>query len=395
MRIPQRVRQIELPQFDVLKEIAGQWQARGKDVIGLGAALPGFDPPIVAREAFRDALENGSSHIYSADAGIMELRQALATSFDSLGAKVDPVRELIITAGGNQAFHTALTTLIDPGDEVVLVSPYFLNHAMTVQAIGATVVEVPIEAERGFVPSWRDLQAHLSERTAAVVVVSPSNPTGAVVDPPTLQEIVDECASRNIIVVIDETYLRFTYDVEPFPAARLINWRENVVIVGSFSKGFAITGWRCGYLLAEGSVIDEAMKVHDCMVICAPVPVQHAVAAVLREEPDYARRWLPELRARRDVLSQRLAAIAGVSVKTPTGGFFVFAKFAAMRNSEAAAMDLINEQQVITIPGRYFGRAGEGHLRISYGAATRQRLEEACDRIALWRTAAPATAFVT
>jgi len=388
MRIPRRVRDIELPQFDLLNDLADQWQARGADVIRLGQALPGFEPPAVAIAAMRNALDLPSAHIYSSDAGIPELRKALAASLAPLGADVDHDNEIIITAGGNQAFQLALTTLIDPGDEVVLLSPYFLNHEMAVRSVGAVPVEAPVPASKGFAPSWDDVAPYLTTKTAAVVLVSPSNPTGAVIGADELRRIVSECAARDVIVCVDETYLRFSYDRPPVTAAALEKWRDNVVVIGSFSKAFAITGWRCGYLIANATAIGEAMKIQDCMIICAPVPVQRGVAAVLEQEPDYPKRWLPELRQRRDILVNALNAIDGVEAVQPSGGFFVMARLHGVTDSRAAATALIEQQQVVTIPGRFFGVAGEGYLRVSYGAVAPDRLEAASGRIATFLTAA-------
>jgi aspartate/methionine/tyrosine aminotransferase len=382
VRIPERVRRIELPQFDVLNDLAATWRARGADVISLGQGLPGFDPPATAVAAFRAALGDASSHVYSADAGTPDLREALAESLAALGAAVDPHREIIITAGGNQALQLALTTLIDAGDEVVLLSPFFLNHEMAVQAVGGVPVEAPVPVSRSFVPAWEDVLPALTPRTRAVVLVTPSNPTGAVTPPHEIDRIVRECAARDLIVFIDETYLRFTYDAEPYTALALARWRDNVIVIGSFSKQFAITGWRCGYMIGNAEAVGEALKIQDVMVICAPVPVQRAVTTVLREEPDYARRWLPELKQRRDLLMDRLAELPGVTPVPPSGAFFVMAHLDGVRDSRAAALALIDSQQVVTIPGAFFGRAGEGYLRLSYGAASLERLAAACGRLA-------------
>jgi aminotransferase len=385
VKIPQRVRNIELPQFDLLNEVAARWRQQGADVITLGQGLPGFDPPRAAVDALRAAVDDGSSHTYSADAGLLELRRALTHSLRPLGASLDPDAEVIITAGGNQALQLALTTLVDPGDEVVLATPFFLNHEMAIRSVGGVPVEAPVPSSRAFVPVWEDLSPHLSGNTRAVILVTPSNPTGAITPRPELDRIVTECAERDVMVFVDETYLRFAYDGEPMTALSLPRWRDNVVIIGSFSKQFAITGWRCGYLAADGAVIAQALKIQDVMVICAPVPVQRAVAAVLEAEPDYCQRWLPELRARRDALMAALSAIPGVTPVRPSGAFFVMARFEGMGDSRQAAMDLIDQQQVVTIPGGFFGRAAEGYLRLSYGAASEDRLREAAARIALFQ----------
>jgi aminotransferase len=382
VRIPERVRRIELPQFDLLNDIAARWRQKGADVITLGQGLPGFDPPAVAVDALHRALDEPSSHVYSSDAGIPELRQALADSLSFLSARVDPESEIIITAGGNQALQLALTTLIDPGDEVVLVSPFFLNHEMAVRSVAAVPIEAPLAAAQAFVPSWDAIAPHLTAKSRAVLLVTPSNPTGAVATAHELQRIATECATRNLAFIVDETYLRFVYGSEPHTALALDRWRDSVVVIGSFSKQFAITGWRAGYLIANRDVIAEALKIQDVMVICAPVPVQRAVTAILQEEPDYARRWLPELQQRRDLLLERLASIPAVAAVRPSGAFFVMARIDGMNDSRRGALELIEQQQVVTIPGAFFGTAGEGYLRLSYGAASLERLSLACSRVA-------------
>jgi aspartate/methionine/tyrosine aminotransferase len=382
MRIPEHVRAIEQPQFDLLNAVAASWRGRGADIINLGQALPGFAPPPTAVEALRTALGEASSHVYSADAGTPELRAALGRSLEALGGRVDPEHEIIITAGGNQAFQLALTTLIQPGDEVVLPGPYFLNHEMAVRTVGALPVEAPVPSERRFVPTWNDIAPHVTSRTRAVVLVTPSNPTGAVISRDQLQRIVQACADHDLLVIVDETYLRFVYDDEPTTAASIQGWTRNVLVIGSFSKSYAITGWRCGYLLAHADAIAQALKIQDCMVICAAVPVQHAITAVLEREPEYPRQWLGELRARRDGLVRALKQSDRLFPVLPSGGFFVMLRIAGCTDSRALAMDLIEQQHVVAIPGRFFGVSGEGYLRLSYGAATLERLREAATRIA-------------
>jgi aspartate/methionine/tyrosine aminotransferase len=202
-----------------------------------------------------------------------------------------------------------------------------------------------------------------------------------VTPPQELERIVSECARRNLILFVDEAYMRLVLDSEPFTTLSLPGWRDTVVVVGSFSKQFAVTGWRCGYLIANPEVIAEALKIQDIMVICAPVPVQRGITAVLESEPNYAARWLPELRKRRDYLVDALNEIPRVTAIRPTGAFFLMAHIEGMIDSRALALDLIDKQQVVTIPGAFFGRAAEGYLRLSYGAVSLDRLREAISRI--------------
>jgi len=180
----------------------------------------------------------------------------------------------------------ALTT-IDPGDEVVLAGPYFVNHEMAISAAGAIPVEAPVSESNGFAARWTDIEPHLTARTRAVVLCTPSNPTGAVVGREDLERIISELARRQVTLICDETYMHFVYDGTHASAASIDGWRDNVVVVGTFSKSFAMTGWRVGYLLADRRVCDEALKVQDAMIICAPVISQRAVEAAVRTDWNY------------------------------------------------------------------------------------------------------------
>ncbi|MEW6320170.1 MAG: pyridoxal phosphate-dependent aminotransferase [Acidobacteriota bacterium] len=418
MRLPARVRSIEEPQFDLLNTLAARHRARGADVITLGQAIPGFAPPASALAALRAAADDTTSHVYSADAGTAELRAALAEHLsriaservqkvpqgsqgfrqapggsDGFAKSANPEREMIITAGGNQAFQLALMTLVDAGDEVLLPAPFFLNHQMAIQSVGAVPVEVPLDPASGFVPTWEAIAGHVTAKTRAIVLCSPSNPTGAVTPPAELQRIVDHCRTHDLVCLIDETYLRFVYDDEPFPATALTAWRDAVAVIGSFSKAYAVTGWRLGYLIANEDVIAQAMKIQDSMLICASVPIQIAMTTALRQEPDYPVRYLDELKDRRDYLLAALRAVPGLRPVAPGGGFFVMVEMAngggrrakdsgrTSARSREVALALIEQEHVVTIPGRFFGETGEGFLRLSYGNAPRARLEEAVARL--------------
>jgi aspartate/methionine/tyrosine aminotransferase len=377
VRIPSRVADITLAQFDALNARAAELRAQGHRVISLGQALPGFGPPPQAIAAARRALETGEAHVYSADAGLPALRRSLA---GTLGF-VTP-GEIIITAGGNQAFMLALMTLVDPGDEVLLPSPYFVNHEMAAAAIGAVPREVALDEANGFALRWRDLEPHITSRTRAVVVCSPGNPTGAVVERDELTRVVRELAARGIVLFSDETYARFVYEGEHASAADEPAWRENVVIVGTFSKAFGMTGWRVGYLLADARVCAEAVKIQDAMIICAPVVSQVGAEAAVRECWDYALGFTGDLMGRRRILADRLARIPGLGWTPGRGGFFAFVRVDGCSDSAALSRRLLEEAHVVTIPGSTFGRRGEGFIRLSYSAVSREDLVEASERIA-------------
>jgi aspartate/methionine/tyrosine aminotransferase len=381
--IPPRVTAISPPQIDVINARAAEWRARGADVISLGQALPGFAPPSSVFAAAQAALLRPDTHIYSADAGVIELRQALCRRLaEDFTVTADPETEVIITAGANQAFMLALMTVLEPGDEVLLPAPYFMNHEMAVRAIGAVPIEVPLDKAAGFSLRWIDLEARLTPRTRAVVICSPSNPTGAVFGATALQEIARELLARNIVILSDETYMHFVYgDCQHFSLASVPNWRESVILLGSFSKSFGMTGWRVGYLIASSRTIHEALKIQDAMLICAPVIAQEAVLAAVEQAWHYPQQYLEAFNTRRCYLRDRLDTIPTLHWQPTQGGFFAFVEVAGCADAQQLSLAILDRVHVVTIPGNLFGVNGQGFLRLSYGSVDLSRLEMACDRL--------------
>ena len=383
VQIPSRVLGIELPPFDPLNSRAAQLRAAGHHVVSLGQALPFFPPPPPVLSAAREALATADVHFYSTDPGRPSLRRALAARLrDEVGIDCGP-DDLVITAGANHAFTTAITTLVSAGDEVVLPAPYFTNHYMAVQAAGAIPVEAPVADRATYRVTWSDIEPALSPRTRAVVLCNPSNPTGAPVCASDGARIVAELAGRDILVMSDETYMHFVYGAEHWSAASAASWRRNVVVVGTFSKSFAMMGWRVGYLLADAAVCEQATKIQDAMIICAPVVSQMAAEGAVREAWDYPASFHPELVRRRRLLVESLERVPGVRWTPTAGGFFAFATIDGVQDSTALASALLEEAHVVTIPGAAFGRSGEGCLRLSYGSVQADALEEAIRRLRL------------
>jgi aminotransferase len=383
MKVPSHIAGIMSPVIDVVKERAAYWRRQGRDIVNLGQAVPGFPPPQAAIQAAQRALEEPDTHSYSADAGILPLRKALADGLAKhCRALIDPKSEIIITAGANQAFVLALITILEPGDEVILPSPFFMNHEMAVRAVGAIPVEAPLSEHDGFDLRLEGILPFVTPKTRAVVIVSPSNPTGAVCEPGELERITLEMLARGVYVISDETYIHFVYDEAKHLRLNAIpEWREGVITVGSFSKSFAMPGWRVGYLIAPSEIIWEAMKLQDTMIICAPVIAQKAVLAALNECWDYPAPYLPELDRRRKYVHERIAAMPGMSWYPTKGGFFALVRVEGCTDSERLCMELLDKVQVVTIPGSAFGKAGEGFLRFSYGAADIHALAKAFDRL--------------
>ena len=390
MQIPARVRDIELPPFDPLNLRAAELRRQGHHVISLGQALPFFPPPPAALQAAQAAMSAADVHLYSTDPGRPSLRQALAERLaGSIGVSCGR-DDLVITAGANHAFATALTTLVSPGDDVVLPAPYFTNHHMAIQAAGARAIEAPVGDRVTYAVTWDDVAAALTPRTKAVVLCNPSNPTGAPVGREHGTRIVGELASRGVAVISDETYMHFVHGGEHWSAASVPGWRDNVVVIGTFSRSFAMMGWRVGFLLADASVCEQATKIQDAMIICAPVVSQMAVEGAVRQAWDYPLSFHGELQRRRDLLAAGLRAMPGVSWTPAAGGFFAFARIDGCDDSAALAVRLLEEAHVVTIPGSAFGRSGEGCLRLSYGSAPSEALTEAIQRLGVHFARRPA-----
>ena len=381
MQIPPRILAIDLPPFDPLNTRAAQLRASGHHVISLGQALPFYPPPASALRAAHAALERTDVHGYTTDPGRPSLRRTLAErlrDYERIDCGPD---DLLITAGANHAFTTALTTLVSAGDEIVLPAPYFTNHQMAVQAAGAIAIEAPVADHESYSVTWDDIAPALTDRTRAVVLCNPSNPTGAPVDAMHGTRIVSELANRGILVISDETYMHFVYDGAHWSAASVPDWRRNVIVIGTFSKSFAMMGWRVGYMLADAAVCAQATKVQDAMIICAPTISQLAAEAAVREDWDYAKTFHPDLLERRRRLSEGLSHCDGVSWVPTRGGFFAFARVEGCTDSNSLALRLLDEAHLVTIPGSSFGQCGEGCLRLSYGSVEVDALNEAVDRL--------------
>lgn len=360
---------------------AAALRQQGHHVISLGQALPFFPPPASALAAAHDALGRPEVHRYSTDPGLPELRDALAERLGP-GTRGGVTRgDIIITAGANHAFTLALTTLVDPGDDVLLPSPYFTNHQMAIAAFGATPVEVPVADRDTFAVRWSDIEPRLTPRTSAVVICTPSNPTGAVLDRLEGERIVSGLRRRNIALISDETYAGFVYEGETWSAAAAPDWRDRVTVIGTFSKCFGMMGWRVGFLMADASVCQQAVKIQDAMIICAPVISQMAVEGAVRHDWDYPGTFHDAFHERRRIVGAALARTPGLHWTPTVGGLFAFTRVDGCPDSAMLSERLLEEAHVVTIPGAAFGRAGEGHVRLSYGYATLEDLREAMERI--------------
>lgn len=349
----------------------------GDDLVHLEIGEPDFDTPEHVVEAAATAAREGATH-YTSNAGLPALRQAVA---DDIAGDYDPESEIIITAGGMEALSLAVLTVLDPGEEVVIPTPCWPNYRTHVAMVEGSVVEVPLSKNEGFDLDGEQVADSITDATGAVILTTPSNPTGRVFDPADIQRVVAAAAAHDAYVVADEVYKDLTYDDEFSSVVEATDHRETVLTVGSCSKTYAMTGWRVGWLAAPKSVIDAAVKFHESTVACAPAISQHAALAALKGDNAPVQQMHDAFTERRDYVLDRVANLSGVSCPTPEGAFYVFLDISTVSmDAETVARELLTEYEVVTAPGNGFGTGYEDHLRISF-ANDRKRLMEGFDRI--------------
>ena len=385
--IPHRVRSVAMPPIDALNTRMAEINAAGGDVISLGQSVPFFGPPPEMIEAVRDALDSFGPrlHTYGPDAGIPELREALARKLtDFNGVEVDPDRQLLVTPGSNQAFMVAMMTILDPGDEVAIASPYYFNHHMAIELCRGVVREIPLSEENGFQMTLEDVESVLTPHTKAVVIISPNNPTGTVYDPEEVVAIARSLTERGIYVITDDAYEVFCYDGTRHVSPRaVVESSELLITLGSLSKTLGMTGWRIGYIAADPELITQALKVQDATAICAPIVAQVAAVAALEQMPAYPQSMIGELNERRDLLQSVVDKSPALHWHRTDGALFAMIRADTVGGDRRELeSNLLERAHVLTVPGRAFGTQWSDFIRVSYGCSPRDRYEEALRRLA-------------
>jgi aminotransferase len=352
------------------------------DVISLGVGEPDFDTPAPIVEAGIASLRRGRTH-YTSNYGTLELRRALADQLERRhGVRYDPEREILITVGASEAVDLALRATCDPGDEIVLHEPSYVAYAPAVIFAGGVVRHVATRLEDDFALDPAAVEAAITPRTKALFLGYPCNPTGAVL-PEAVQEELARIAERHdLLVYSDEIYDRLaygTYRHQPFSA--LPGMRDRTILMGGFSKAYAMTGWRVGWLCAPAAILEGILKVHQYSIMSAPTTAQDAALVALTDGEVDVERMVDEYDRRRRMFVDGLNRI-GLRTFEPRGAFYAFPEVTSTTglSSEAFAERLLEEEHVAVVPGGAFGPSGEGHVRACYATAYEQ-LEEALVRI--------------
>lgn len=356
--------------------------------ISLGQGIPDSKTPLYIREGVIELLKGGAIHKYSLGPGILELRTLVADMISKKGNfPVDPDKHICITAGAIEALAIVISSIVEEGDEVLLFDPGYPPYIEHIAFAGGKHVFVPLQENNGWKVDVEKLRAAITPKTKALIVCSPSNPTGVVMQRDDLDTIAKLAEEHGFFVIADLTYEFLVYEGGPPPTLLLYpGIRDRLIICYSFSKEFSMTGWRAGYLFAPEKVMEQALKVHDEFVLCAPTISQYAALVALTKKPNDDPDGLhAELAEKRELVCARLDAMSDLfSYTKPQGAYYILACYKKLDiDSWDFATKILNEAKVIVIPGIAFGSQGERHVRFSYGAS-KERLNEAFDRIERW-----------
>ena len=351
-----------------------------KDVISLGIGEPDFATPAPIMEAGKKSLDQGETH-YTSNAGKLELREAISSHLKSrYGISYDPVNELIVTVGVSEALYLATTAILDSGDEVIIPTPCFVSYQAEVLLAGGVPVEVPSRYENQFALDPVDLEKAITPHTKAILIGYPNNPTGAVASREILLEVARIAEKHDLVVISDEIYDRLVYGVDHVCFPTLAEAKKRTILLGGFSKDYAMTGWRIGYAAGPADFIQGLVRIHQYTVMSAPTMSQTAALEALKVGEPFVRDMLNEYDRRRKLIVSGFNRL-GLDTFEPRGAFYAFPRVnIAGMNDESFAENLLNEEHVAVIPGSAFGAGGEGFVRCSYATAY-EKIEEALRRI--------------
>ncbi len=362
---------------------AERLRSEGVDVVDFGAGEPDFPTPDNVKQAAVRALNDNFTK-YTAVGGTAELKKTVCEYHRRLfGTDYQP-NECLITVGGKHIIFNSIQALINPGDEVVIPVPYWVTYKDVVNYAGGRCVFIDTDEDRGFTVTASMIEPHLSSRTKIIIINSPSNPSGAVVDRAEFEKIYRLAEARGIYLMTDECYCRFLYDSEPYSIASLPGSKETVLVVGSLSKTYAMTGWRVGFGLMPAPIIAAMTKLQSHSTSNPTSIAQKAAVEALRGPQESVGIMLAEYRRRRDFVVQRLRAIPGVKIAEPRGAFYAYPNMAlamerkGIRNSLELCDRLLSEAKVAVVPGEAFGTTQ--HIRLSY-ATSMKELDRGIDRI--------------
>jgi len=349
-------------------------------VISMGIGEPDRPTPELVCEAGKQAMDLGYTH-YTPNAGTAMLRAAIAGKSYLKDVGYDPAKEIVITNGGMGALSLLFLVILEEGDEILIQDPQWLNYVAQVTYCGGVPVRVPTDPEHRFEMQPEVIESLITPKTKALMINSPNNPTGNVMSPVILERIAAVAKKHDILVITDDVYNTLIYDNTPYTCiASLVGMKERTIVVNSFSKSYAMTGWRIGFVAGPAEIVDKMTKCQENFSACANSIGQYA-AAIALDHPELSKQLCDVFAARRSILLNGLNSIPGIHCNNPTGAFYIFVDIRSFRMTSAEFCNgLLDEAKVVWIPGSAFGECGEGFARVAYTCGE-EELYEAIDRV--------------
>ena len=350
------------------------------NVISLGVGEPDFQTPWSIRKTAIDTLEK-KRIIYSANSGLAALRTEISSYINKkMNVSYDPQNEVIVTVGGSEAIDISLRALINPGDEVLIVEPCFVCYAPIVELSGGIPVSINTRIEDNFKLTPELLKEKITKKTKLLILPFPNNPTGAIMTREDLEKIAEIIRNTNIMILSDEIYSELTYGRKHCSIVQIEGMQERTILINGFSKAFAMTGWRLGYLAAPSPIVNQVLKIHQYAIMCSPTISQYAAIEALQNCEREVKKMVAEYNIRRRLLVESFNKM-GLTCFNPEGAFYVFPCIKSTGlTSEQFCEQLLENQKVAVVPGNAFGQSGEGPIRVSY-AYSLKHLMEALKRI--------------
>lgn len=364
-----------------VNEKALAMERAGEKVIHFEIGRPDFDTPEYIKKAAEQSLAKGDV-FYTSNFGTMELRQEIANKLKRENNIDYKATEILVTVGLSEAVFDVLCAILNEGDEILVPDPAWLNYHNVPRLLGAVPVTYSLKEENGYQIDMQELRGKVTDRTKAVVIITPNNPTGGVLAQETLRELAGLAVGKDLMVISDEVYERLIYDGEQhLSIASLPGMKERTFTMNGLSKAYSMTGWRIGYVAASEALINVLNKIHQHNTTCAPSFVQTASVAALRDEKEEVNDMVAEYQRRRDYAVSAINSIEGLSCVCPKGAFYIFINCKRLgKTSAGLAAHLLEEAKIALVPGDVFGPGGEGYLRMSF-ANSYENIVEGCKRL--------------
>lgn len=350
------------------------------NVISFTIGEPDFTASEEVTFAGCNAIIEGKSK-YSENAGIMPLRRAISEYlYKEIGVEYDPVSEITVTTGAMCGIYQALKVILNPGDEVIVIEPYWTNYIQQIIMCGGVPISVPVDTVNDLQPDVEEIRAAVTNRTKILILNSPCNPTGTVISHEIIKSIAEIAIEKDIIIISDEVYKHIIFDNLKFKSiASFEDMKKRTLVVDSFSKTYAMTGWRVGYVAGPEEIILNITKLQENITACVAMPCQYAAIAALSGSRNHLNMMVASYKERRDYISKRLEAMPKISFKKSSGTFYAFVSIKDTGlTSEEFSIRLLEEKQVVVVPGTAFGNSGEGYIRISF-ATSMENIQKGMD----------------